>query len=144
MRGLVRETIVRPAELVLPLFVVPGSGVRTAVGSMPGVDQTSVDELLEVFEPVGEHLASVVQLAVPADDLEGDRAALHLELHGVSDRGVEALQPAGLRRQIEPARDEIEPRRRSRSGDRVGGPGPGVLGMMAPPPGPAAPAASSS
>jgi len=47
LRALVRETEVRPAELILPLFAVSGSGVRRAIGSMPGVEQTSPDELLK-------------------------------------------------------------------------------------------------
>jgi porphobilinogen synthase len=46
LRRLVRETILQPSHLVLPLFVRSGTGVRQPVESMPGVDQTSVDELL--------------------------------------------------------------------------------------------------
>ena len=42
-----RETHLAPSQLVLPLFVRAGSGVRQAVASMPGVSQTSVDELLK-------------------------------------------------------------------------------------------------
>ena len=41
-----RETWLHPSQLVLPLFVRSGKGIRQPVGSMPGVDQTSVDELL--------------------------------------------------------------------------------------------------
>jgi porphobilinogen synthase len=43
---LVRETRLAPEQLVLPVFVRSGRGVRQAVGSMPGVCQTSVDEML--------------------------------------------------------------------------------------------------
>ena len=46
LRRLVRETQLAPAQLVLPLFVRPGRGIRQPVGSMPGVCQTSVDEML--------------------------------------------------------------------------------------------------
>jgi porphobilinogen synthase len=46
LRRLVRETQLSAAQLVLPLFVREGQGVRQAVGSMPGVCQTSVDEML--------------------------------------------------------------------------------------------------
>ena len=46
LRRLVRETHLRPSQLVLPLFVRSGEGIRTAIGSMPGACQTSVDELL--------------------------------------------------------------------------------------------------
>jgi len=43
---MVRETQLTPAQLVLPLFVRSGRGIRQPVGSMPGVCQTSVDEML--------------------------------------------------------------------------------------------------
>jgi len=46
LRRLVRETQLGPAQLVQPLFVRSGRGVRQPVGSMPGVCQTSVDEML--------------------------------------------------------------------------------------------------
>jgi porphobilinogen synthase len=39
--------MLHPSQLVLPLFVRSGSGIRQPVESMPGVDQTSVDEMLE-------------------------------------------------------------------------------------------------
>jgi porphobilinogen synthase len=45
LRELVRETPLEPSDLVYPLFVVPGEGVRNPVSSMPGVDQLSVDAL---------------------------------------------------------------------------------------------------
>jgi porphobilinogen synthase len=47
LRDLVRETTLDPADLVQPLFVVPGTGVRRPIASMPGIDQLSVDALLD-------------------------------------------------------------------------------------------------
>jgi porphobilinogen synthase len=46
LRRLVRETSLRASQLVLPLFVRSGSKVRRAIESMPGVFQTSIDEML--------------------------------------------------------------------------------------------------
>jgi porphobilinogen synthase len=46
LRSLVRETRLDPGQLVLPLFVRSGRGVRQPIVSMPGVAQTSVDEML--------------------------------------------------------------------------------------------------
>jgi len=43
---LVRETRLDPSQLVLPLFVRSSERVRQPVESMPGVAQTSVDEML--------------------------------------------------------------------------------------------------
>ena len=46
LRRLVRETWLEPSQFVLPLFVRSGAGVRQPIDSMPGVAQTSVDEML--------------------------------------------------------------------------------------------------
>ena len=45
LRGLVRETRLHPQMLVAPLFVRPGVGIREPIGSMPGQQRRSVDEL---------------------------------------------------------------------------------------------------
>src|SRR5713226_2161631 len=47
IRALVRETIVRPEDLIYPLFVVPNSRPRVEIGSMPGVFQMRVREIVE-------------------------------------------------------------------------------------------------
>src|SRR2546425_556023 len=41
VRELVRETDLSPRDLVLPLFVRPGRGVRNEIASMPGNFQLS-------------------------------------------------------------------------------------------------------
>jgi porphobilinogen synthase len=46
LRRLVRETSLNASQLVLPLFVRSGSKVRKPIESMPGVFQTSIDEML--------------------------------------------------------------------------------------------------
>jgi porphobilinogen synthase len=50
LRNLIRETWLSPSQLVLPLFVREGTNVRRPVGSMPGVAQTSPDELMRDAE----------------------------------------------------------------------------------------------
>ena len=50
LRNLVRETHLAPAQLVLPVFVRDGKKLRRPVGSMPGVNQTSVDEMVRDAE----------------------------------------------------------------------------------------------
>jgi porphobilinogen synthase len=42
------ETRLDPAQFVLPVFVVPGSGVSRPIASMPGNNQMSVDMLVDV------------------------------------------------------------------------------------------------
>jgi porphobilinogen synthase len=50
LRALVRETTLEPGDLIYPLFICPGQGVRQPVGSMPGVFQLSVDEAVREAE----------------------------------------------------------------------------------------------
>ncbi len=47
IRSLVRETIVRPEDLIYPLFIVPNSRSKTEIGSMPGVFQLRVRDAVE-------------------------------------------------------------------------------------------------
>jgi len=50
LRALVRETLLDPGDLIYPLFLRPGNGVRSAIGSMPGVFHLSVDEAVREAE----------------------------------------------------------------------------------------------
>ncbi|MEX1185028.1 MAG: porphobilinogen synthase [Gemmatimonadaceae bacterium] len=66
LRRLFSETDLTPARLVLPLFVRDGAGVRNPVRSMPGVAQTSVDEMLRDVERAAEHrLGGVILFGIP-------------------------------------------------------------------------------
>ena len=47
IRSLVRETIVRPEDLIYPLFIVPQNRAKTEIRSMPGVFQLRVREAVE-------------------------------------------------------------------------------------------------
>src|SRR5690242_17192720 len=42
-RALVRETVLTPADLILPIFVIEGTNEKTAIATMPGVERLSVD-----------------------------------------------------------------------------------------------------
>ena len=58
-RRLMRETALSADSLIYPMFVVEGRGQRQPVGSMPGVERLSVDELVRECE-------SLVRLGIPA------------------------------------------------------------------------------
>src|SRR5207253_6217098 len=47
LRDLVRETTLSVHDLILPLFVRPGRGVKKEIASMPGNFQLSVDRLVD-------------------------------------------------------------------------------------------------
>ena len=50
IRNMVEETILRPVDLVMPLFVCPGTGVKNPIKSMPGNFQLSVDMMVEILK----------------------------------------------------------------------------------------------
>ncbi len=52
MRQMVRETHLRPEDLIYPLFVTGGEEVKDPVVSMPGVYQMSIDNILKEAEEV--------------------------------------------------------------------------------------------
>ena len=66
LRRLVRETTLLPSQLVLPLFVRNGKGLRRPIGSMPGVSQTSPDELLRDASAAAEAgVGGVILFGIP-------------------------------------------------------------------------------
>ena len=66
MRALVRETRLSPDRFVLPLFVCGGEGVRREIGSMPGVFNLSVDEVVNEVEAArGDGINSVILFGLP-------------------------------------------------------------------------------
>jgi porphobilinogen synthase len=91
MRRLARETRVTVDDLILPLFVVGGEGVRRPVGYMPGVEQTSVDGLVADAREAAElGIPAVLLFGVPAEKDEDGSAAWAQE--GVVQQGVRALK----------------------------------------------------
>ena len=63
---MVRETRLTPESLVYPLFVCPGEGVRKPIGSMPGVFNFSIDELVkEARETHSLGIPAVILFGLP-------------------------------------------------------------------------------
>jgi porphobilinogen synthase len=90
---MVRETKLSRDDLVLPLFVVEGHGVREPVSSMPGVYRFSVDRLVtEVKEVSDLGIPAVLLFGIPEEkDPEGHSADA---ADGITQRAVEAIRSA--------------------------------------------------
>jgi porphobilinogen synthase len=66
IRSLVRETRLTPSQLILPLFVTPGKGLRREISSMPGHSQLSIDEMVkECLEAARLGLGGVILFGLP-------------------------------------------------------------------------------
>jgi porphobilinogen synthase len=93
LRALVRETELSPADLIQPLFVVAGEGVREPIDSMPGIERFSISELVaEGTEIASAGIGAVLLFGVPAAKDETGTGAYDDE--GVVQMAVRALKEA--------------------------------------------------
>ena len=95
LRGLARETRLSAADLVLPLFVKDGEGLRDEISSMPGVFQLSVDEAVREAARAGRlGVSGVLLFGIPAHkDAEGSAAAEDGEAVQRAVRAIKAEVP---------------------------------------------------
>ena len=71
IRNMVRETRLSPSDLILPLFIVEGTGVREAIASMPGVERFSVDQVVAEAKRVADlGIPGVILFGIP-DEKDG-------------------------------------------------------------------------
>lgn len=91
MRALVRETRLTPDDLIYPLFVCEGEGVRREIGSMPGCFNLSTDELVREVEAARRvGVRSVMLFGVPgAKDAVGSGGYAE---DGITQRAIRALK----------------------------------------------------
>ena len=86
-----RETTVSAGQLVLPLFVRGGKRVRQPVQSMPGVAQTSPDEMLRDAEAAAKvGVGGVILFGIP--DQKDALGSAAWDDHGAVQDGVRALK----------------------------------------------------
>jgi len=93
LRRLVQETHLVPSQLVWPLFVRHGEGLRTPVTAMPGVAQLSIDELVKDAERAAAlGLGGIILFGIPATkDATGSEA--HDE-QGIVQQAIRAVKRA--------------------------------------------------
>jgi porphobilinogen synthase len=93
MRRLVRETHLEPSQLVLPLFVCPGEGVRREISSMPGNYQLSIDELVKECEAAHAlGVGGVILFGIP--DTKDELASEAYAENGIVQRAVRTVKGA--------------------------------------------------
>ncbi len=88
---LVRETALSARDLILPLFVRPGKGIRKEIASMPGNYQLSLDTLVnEVGSAADLGIRSFMLFGIPAyKDKTGSSA---LDPEGIVQEALRALR----------------------------------------------------
>jgi len=84
LRSLVQETTLTVNDLIVPLFVVEGVGIREEILSMPGQYRMSLDVLEDEIQELTALKLKAVLLFAKTDDAKKD------------NEGVEAWNPDGL------------------------------------------------
>jgi porphobilinogen synthase len=76
LRDLVRQTTLAVQDLIFPMFVRPGRGIKKEIASMPGNYQLSVDRLIEEVGALAElGVRAFILFGIPAlKDAEGSSA----------------------------------------------------------------------
>jgi porphobilinogen synthase len=91
LRALVRETAVEPGDLIYPLFICPGEGVRNPISSMPGVFNLSIDEAVrEAEEAASLGIAGLLLFGLPASKDETGTGAW--DDNGIVQQALRALK----------------------------------------------------
>ena len=94
-RALMRETILTPADLILPVFVCEGNSVREPVASMPGVERLSIDQLLvQAGKAQALGIPAVALFPVTPESAKSLDAREAWNAEGLAQRAVRALKSA--------------------------------------------------
>jgi len=99
MRALVRETSVEPGDLIYPIFLCPGEGVRREISSMPGVFNLSVDEAVKEAERVASlGVGGLLFFGLPeSKDEQGSGA---WDDNGIVQQGLRAIKASSAAKKL--------------------------------------------
>lgn len=91
LRRLVRETEINPGDFILPLFVVHGKDVKTEIGTMPGVFQTSVDETVKIAKEAQKaNLGGIILFGIPK--VKDEAASEAYTSDGIVQQAIRAIK----------------------------------------------------
>jgi porphobilinogen synthase len=93
LRRLVRETVLTPDDMILPLFAVGGKDIKTPIEAMPGQYQLSPDHIVRTArEAVDLGIPAVILFGIPEEkDAVGSEA---YAADGIIQRTVDILRNA--------------------------------------------------
>src|SRR5580658_648506 len=99
LRALVRETVLEPGDLIYPLFICPGKGVRNPISSMPGVFNLSIDEAVREAEEAAQlGIGGLLLFGLPdAKDEQGTGA---WDDNGIVQQGLRALKQSAASKKL--------------------------------------------
>jgi porphobilinogen synthase len=99
LRALVRETTLNPGDLIYPLFICPGEGIRNPVSSMPGVFNLSVDQAVrEAEEAAGLGIGGLLLFGLP--DSKDEKATGAWDDNGIVQQGLRAIKKSSAAKKL--------------------------------------------
>ena len=94
-RRLMRETLLTPADLICPVFVLEGKQRTEAVASMPGVERLSIDLLVREAEALAKlGIPAMALFPVTPQEVKSLDAAEAWNPDGLAQRAVRAIKQA--------------------------------------------------
>lgn len=95
IRSMVAETILTPADFIVPLFIDEGENVKTEIASMPNYYRNSLDiTLKEVKEMWKMGLKSVLLFVKSKDELKDNTGKEAWNKDGLMQRSIKAIKEA--------------------------------------------------
>jgi porphobilinogen synthase len=94
-RRLTRETALSVNDLILPMFVIEGTGQSEAVASMPGVNRLSIDLLVEeAIEIAALGIPAIALFPVVPEEKKSLLAEEAYSPEGLAQRAIRAIKQA--------------------------------------------------
>ena len=94
-RRMVRESSLSPSDFIYPVFILPGSGQRESIPSMPGIDRLSVDLLIEQAKEISSlGIPAIALFPVVDAELKSLSADEAWNNDGLVQRAVRELKDA--------------------------------------------------
>jgi porphobilinogen synthase len=92
-RRLVRQHSLSVNDLILPLFVVPGEGVKREINAIPGNFHLSIDKLIEEVKEIRDlGIPAILLFGVPDPKEKDLKATGAYAPHGIVQEAVRALK----------------------------------------------------
>lgn len=94
-RNLMRENCLTVDDLIYPIFVREGSGVRETIPSMPGIERLSLDELSKEIKEVSDlNIPAVALFPVVDSQFKDNEANEAFNPNGLAQRAVKTVKDA--------------------------------------------------
>lgn len=91
LRSITQETHLTPDDFIMPVFICPGKGIRTAISSMPGIFRYSIDLAIEECLRLTQlGIKAVILFGVP--DQKDETGEISTDDNGLVQQAVRSIK----------------------------------------------------